>query len=147
MQSIVTKVAMQGALVGSVSLSSYVFRHFMWRNGSNTLFEETTYLKNEPNLCISLTELKKLGNEGMFWAIVGELELMLKTLNEDKSQAMPWIVNRMIHDIMLHSKQLCDSAKRSKDLDVLTACVDCVADHIPAIESCLEDVLHNLLLQ
>ena len=147
MQSIITKVAMQGALVGSVSLSSYVFRHFMWNNGSNTLFEGTTYLKNEPNLCIPLMELKKLGNDDMFWRLVQETELMFKTLNEDTSQSMPWIVNRMIHDIITHAKQLCDSAKRSKDVDVITACVDCTSDHIPALESYFEDALYNLLLK
>ena len=140
-----TKVAMQGAFIGSIGLSSFVFRT-MWNNGKNTIYEETQYLKTDVGLCTALDGIKELECDDEFNVILRELDAMFAMIYTNNSLATQWNVNRTIHRITENIKKMCDRQKRSTDVKILTACVHCEQDHIPAIEARLQDIMYNYLL-
>jgi hypothetical protein len=55
-------------------------------------------------------------------------------------------INAAIADARDALDRLIAAAKRSRDAEVMTACVDCVEEVVPAVDGVLESVLHNALL-
>lgn len=141
----ITNFAMKGVLVGSVSLSSFVYKSMFAKE--NTMFKNTKYLKNHAILCSALEGIWRLKENEKLEQITLKIEWILQMFNENGDSSTPWIVNRLCHNVVMDIKNLCDKCKRSKDIEVLNVCVDCEDEFVPAIESQFEMLLHNLLLK
>ena len=72
MQAIIQKVALQAALIGSMSVGSYVIRKI-----SKPIFHEyiqnTTYLKHNQDLSSVLNDISFLKNDELFKVIINEV--------------------------------------------------------------------------
>ena len=144
MQAIIQKVALQAALIGSMSVGSYVIRKI-----SKPIFHEyiqnTTYLKHNQDLSSVLNDISFLKNDELFKVIINEVELLLKTSTENNG-VVQWKMNRFIKNIMNLADLMKKKAVLSYDDNAVTAAVDYEKDYRDKLNYRLDSVLHNLLL-
>jgi len=144
MQSLVSKMAMQAAIAGGLSMGTKFLKKFYSQEHCQEV-ENTLFLKSNTSLCEALNGISKLQlNE--FQDIVYEIESILRETFSSKNPETPWIVNRKMHNTIRYLKMRAECCKTSKNDDVIVAYLDCQSDHIPQIEAQFEMMIHNLLL-
>tara|TARA_B100000214_G_scaffold360477_1_gene322894 strand:- start:5919 stop:6362 length:444 start_codon:yes stop_codon:yes gene_type:complete len=144
MQAIAQKVAMQAALIGSVSMGSYILRKIK-TNDDNPYISNTNYLKTYPDLCIALNGIFLLRNDKIFSEIVTLLESILEMINL-KNPEVPWKINRMMKNVLDLVNLMKTKAVRSFDDDLLTFAIDFEKEYYPLLQGQLDNILHNMLL-
>lgn len=142
MQAVAQKVVMQAALIGSVSAGSYVFRKFK-KNETNEFITNTTYLKEEPELCYILNGIYMLKNDEIFKIIVTKLEEILTSVGKRKSI---WTINRNIQDILNLANLMKIKAVKTFDQELITYAIDYEKEYLPNLKGQLDNILHNMLL-
>ena len=142
MQAIVQKVAMQAALIGSISAGSYVLRKFK-NVKHNEFLENTVYLKENIELCQTLNGIYMLKNDNLFMRIVSTLEEILKSVKEKKNE---WTINRKITHVIEISNLMKQNAIKTLNEELITHAIDYENEYYPNLKSHLDNILHNMLL-
>ena len=145
MQAMVQKVALQAALIGSMSFGSYIVRHVSKPNFHKYIADSES-LKPYSDLCYALNEVSLLQNDELFKLIIEEAESIITSLQGNKKLA-PWVVNRSISTILSFSDLMKQKAGLSYDDERLTAAVYYEKDHRENLIYHLESLLHNMLLE
>lgn len=144
MQAIIQKVALQAALIGSMSVGSYVIRKIS-KPKFHEYIQNTVYLRLNQDLSSVLNDISFLKNDELFKVIIDEVELFLETSTNNHGVAQ-WKINRFIKNIMNLADLMKKKAVLSQDDDAVTVAVDYERDHRDVLNFQLESVLHNLLL-
>tara|TARA_B100001115_G_C15707617_1_gene343492 strand:- start:311 stop:754 length:444 start_codon:yes stop_codon:yes gene_type:complete len=142
MQAIAQKFAMQAALVGSISAGSYVIRKFK-KIETNEIIKDTTYLKEQPELCYVLNGIYCLRNDEIFRLIVKKLEELLSSIRSKKDV---WSINRNITDVINLANLMKKKAVQTFDEELITFAIDYEKEYYPSLKRQLDDILHNMLL-
>lgn len=142
MQAIAQKVAMQAALIGSVSVGSYVLRKFK-NTESNEFIRNTMFLKEHSELCYILNGIYLLKNDEIFLIIVLKVEEILSLVHERKDV---WTINRIITDVLNLANLMKKKAVLTFDQQLVTYAIDYENEYYPNLRNQLDDVLHNMLL-
>ena len=142
MQEYIQKVALQTALVGSISLSSFVLRRF-YREHNHDLLNDTYYTQKNVNICHALNGISKLNNNAIFEKIVKKIETIL-SLAEQKGN--PWDINRKISNVIEDVQIFSKKTVQTFDQNLLTTVIDVEKEYLPILQSELQNVLHNILL-
>tara|TARA_B100000212_G_C27299819_1_gene501019 strand:- start:331 stop:774 length:444 start_codon:yes stop_codon:yes gene_type:complete len=142
MQAIAQKVAMQAALIGSVSAGSYVLRKFK-NTESNEFIRNTKFLKEHSELCYILNGIYLLKNDEIFLIIVLKVEEILSLVHERKDV---WTINRIITDVLNLANLMKKKAVLTFDQQLVTYAIDYENEYYPNLRNQLDDVLHNMLL-
>ena len=142
MQAIAQKVAMQAALIGSVSAGSYVLRKFK-NTESNEFIRNTKFLKEHSELCYILNGIYLLKNDEIFLVIVLKVEEILSLVHEKKDV---WTINRIITDVLNLANLMKKKAVLTFDQQLVTYAIDYENEYYPNLRNQLDDVLHNMLL-
>lgn len=144
MQAIAQKVALQAALIGTMSIGSYVVRK-IYKPTNHELIEKKTLLKDNIDLCYSLNGIAKLEDDEIFNLIVGKIEVILVNIKNENFKNH-WFISRETGEI----KKLCNLMKKralkKNNNQILTYVIDYEKDYFPYLETQLDNLLHNSLL-
>lgn len=142
MQAIAQKFALQAALVGSISAGSYVIRKLK-KTETNEIIKNTTYLREQPELCYVLNGIYCLKNDEIFELIIKKIEELLVSVNIKKNV---WIINRNITDVINLANLMKKKAVETFDEELITYAIDYEKEYYPSLKRQLDDILHNILL-
>jgi hypothetical protein len=145
MQAMVSKFALQAALVGSMSLGSFVIKK-VYKVKNHEFIENTIHLKYYSDLCYALNGISLLENDKLFGCIVQTLDDMFILIEYGKGYNLPWVVNRKISDIVNVAKEMKQIALRSQEDRLVVAAIDFEKDFFPVFQTQLDNILHNMLL-
>jgi hypothetical protein len=147
MQNVIAKVALQSFMMGGSVLSSYVMRTFWWQDGANTIFKDTALLRYNISLCNTLTGIQQLDDEENFMTLINSIDELLVHSSNPNLIGKKILVHRLVNDILNHVRAMCDAKKRTRDQESLAMCVIVEKDYFPELQSQLETIIYNLLLE
>jgi hypothetical protein len=124
-----------------------VFR-MMRHMPTTSLANNSVLLRTHCNLLRILQQFERLQQPD-------DLEFLVKTIDaclimgkdaEAGRPVMPIHVNRLINSIMDRANNMIEAAKRSDDSTVTVACIQCIDEELDALDTILEAILHNIML-
>ena len=143
------------ALLGAATATYLGVKQLMPRATlSHRLVEDTAYLCNHPNLTHIISRFSVLDpNEGRVSQLVNVLERLLEAsakaaqMSGTRDAATAAVaVNRLGSHAKCIARDIIHAAKRSRDEEIIRECIHINDDEYHMLESVLDGVLHNAML-
>ena len=154
MLSLSQETCKQIAAIAVLGTGSYLLKSIQKKKVEDYgLFENTPNLKQHANLCRIVLKLVHLDQTDALFDLINILEGVLHTSSSISRN--PGSVNstKRANDVNLlilqekkKMKDLLNRAKKSKDDDIITNCIDFTTDELEGYEGILESILHNTML-
>jgi hypothetical protein len=142
MQKIITQA---GALLG-VGTTVFLVRKLWRRELHPVVSAHCQLVTKEPALAEVLSELAAVGVNEQFELILEITDEVIRLANDKiKNKSNQWHIARLNGDIIRRAKDMCKIKGRMDEASFQTV-IYAKEEHIPQLESLLDNVLHNHLL-
>lgn len=109
----------------------------------------TTHLRKHRPLLGILDSLATIDTSAMLPGIIADVEHALGLADQARtngSASAARVMHDLVGDLNRSVRALVDAARKGARGKLLEACVRCVEDTVPALESILDQLLHNAML-
>lgn len=143
-ENLVASVALQGAFFGSIYCGARALNRYL-RTPTHELVKQRVELQHHDALCDSLTQLALTGNPDLMNTILDEACDVVRASASSCPRAQ-WVISRKTSHIMKVVHLMLSTSHGVSSPEAYTRMLVCREQVAPQLQSQLDDILHNHIL-